>query len=65
MLHLLRHSTLFLMLFALGITWYGSAKGITAVQLVNIPDANLRAVIERALDKPVGTIITNLVSDAQ
>ena len=59
MLHFLRRSTLFCMLLALGVAWGGCAKGITSVQPVNIPDANLRAVIERALNKPAGATITN------
>ena len=59
MLHFLRRSTPLFMLLALGIAWGGCAKRIASMQAVNIPDANLRAVIERALDKPAGAIITN------
>ena len=59
MLHLLRRSTLFLILLALGVAWIGCTKRTPPVQTINIPDANLRAVIERALDKPAGAIITN------
>ena len=56
MLHHLRRSTLLIMLLALGAAWIGYAQESTPV---NIPDANLRAVIERALDKPAGATITN------
>ena len=59
MLYRLRRSTLFIMLLALGIAWSGCAKRINSVQPVNIPEADLRAVIERAFDKPTGAIITN------
>ena len=59
MLHCLRRSTLFIMLLTLGIAWSGCAKGITSVQPVNIPDANLRTAIEDALHKPAGATITD------
>ena len=59
MLHFLRRSTLFIMLLVLGIAWIGCTNKTPPVQAVNIPDANLRAVIERALDKPAGATITN------
>ena len=56
MLHGLHHSTLFFTLLVLGVAWIGCTQGSAPV---NIPDANLRAVIERALDKPEGATITN------
>ena len=56
MLHFLCRSTLFIMLLVLGIAWVGYTQESAPV---NIPDANLRAVIERALDKPAGATITN------
>ena len=59
MLYFLHRSTLFIMLLVLGIAWIGCTNRTPPVQAVNIPDANLRAVIERALDKPAGTTITN------
>ena len=59
MLRFLCRSTLFIMLLALGIAWIGCTKRTPPVQTVNIPDANLRAVIERALNKPAGATITN------
>lgn len=59
MLHFLRRSLLFVLLLALGIVWIGCTKRIDPVQPVNIPDANLRAVIERALLKSAGATITN------
>ena len=59
MLHFLRRSTPFIVLLALGVAWIGCAKGITSVQPVNIPDANLRAAIEDALHKPAGATITD------
>ena len=55
MLHRLRRSTLLIMLLVLGIAWIGYAQESAPV---NIPDANLRTVIERALDKPTGATIT-------
>ena len=60
MSHFLRCSTLSIMLLVLGVAWGGCAKRIASVQPVNIPDANLRAVIERALLKSVGTTITDV-----
>ena len=59
MLHFLRRSTLFFMLLALAVAWIGCTKRIPPVQMVNIPDANLRTAIEDALHKPAGAIITN------
>jgi hypothetical protein len=59
MLHFLRRSTPLFMLLALGIAWGGCAKRIASMQAVNIPDANLRDAIERALYKPAVAIITN------
>ena len=56
MLHGLRRSTLFFTSLILGIAGTGYAQENVPV---NIPDANLRAVIERALDKPAGATITN------
>ena len=56
MLHFLRRSTLLFMLLVLEVAWIGCTQGGAPV---NIPDANLRAVIERALDKPTGTTITD------
>ena len=60
MLHLLRRSTLFFILLVLGVAWIGCTNRTPPVQTVNIPDANLRAVIERALGKPAGATITNV-----
>ena len=56
MLYFLRRSTLFIMLLVLGVVWIGCTKRNAPV---NIPDASLRAVIERALDKPEGATITD------
>ena len=56
MLHHLCRSTLFFTLLILGIAGTGYAQENVPV---NIPDVNLRAVIERALDKPAGATITN------
>ena len=56
MLHHLCRSTLFFTLPILGIAGTGYAQENVPV---NIPDANLRAVIKRALDKPAGATITN------
>ena len=60
MLHLLRRSAPFITLLALGIAWIGHTKIPSPAKPVNIPDTNLRSVIERALDKPTGAIITNV-----
>ena len=59
MLHFLRRSILFVLLLALATIWIGCTKRIDPVQPINIPDANLRAVIERALLKSAGATITN------
>ena len=56
MLYYLRRSTPFIVLYTLGVALLGYTIGTTPV--VNIPDANLRAVIEKALDKPEGAAIT-------
>ena len=56
MLYYLRRSTPFIVLLALTVAPVGYTKGATPV--VNIPDANLRAVIEKALDKPDAATIT-------
>ena len=56
MLYYLRRSTPFIVLYTLGVALIGYTIGTTPV--VNIPDANLRAVIEKALDKPEGATIT-------
>ena len=56
MLYYLRRSTPFIVLYTLGVALLGYTIGATPE--VNIPDANLRAVIEKALDKPDGAAIT-------
>ena len=59
MSHFSRCSILFVVLLTLGVVWIGCTKRTPPVQTVNIPDANLRVVIERALNKPAGATITN------
>ena len=56
MLYYLRRSTPFIVLYTLGTALLGYARGTTPV--VNIPDANLRVLLEIALDKPDGAAIT-------
>ena len=57
MLYYLRRSTPFIVLYTLGVALLGHTTGTTPE--VNIPDANLRAVmLEKALDKPDGAAIT-------
>ncbi len=56
MLYYLRRSTPFIVLYTLGVALIGHTTGTTPV--VNIPDANLRVLLEIALDKPDGAAIT-------
>ena len=57
MLYYLRRSTPFIVLYTL---WSCAARAHDRHHpcVVNIPDANLRAVIEKALDKPDAATIT-------
>ena len=57
MLYYLRRSTPFIVLYTLGVALLGYTTGHHP-SVVNIPDANLRAVIEKALDKPDAATIT-------
>ena len=58
MLYYLRCAALFIVLAALAVVPSGYAKGTTSEGVVNIPDANLRVLIDIALDKPDGAAIT-------
>ena len=58
MLYYLRHLTPFIVLLALTVALVGYAKGTTLEGAVNIPDANLRVLLEVALGKPDGAAIT-------
>ena len=58
MLYYLHRSTPFIVLYALTVALVGYAKGTTLEGAVNIPDANLRVLLEIALDKPDGAAIT-------
>ena len=58
MLYYLHRSTPFIILLVLTVALLANAMGATPEGAVNIPDTNLRVLLEIVLDKPDGAAIT-------